>query len=349
MAITRSNLIHSFKTLTLRLNESDLKTLCFYLGVDYEDVHGEGKNDKIRELLIYLERHGRLADLIREGKSIRSDIPWDDLLEKEIAPPVQIECLPGYPYNHFASDFREVIAPLCFQSTGSVMNIVFGNIAKVEHTTVVAPINQSFDFLQRGPKSVLASFERIIVNGQPFFDSLEAIWPERERPKNAGIGHSHFVRLPQNSQSLYGVMFVVTTRNLSSKPAHYGRYVDTPLEGIDYVLDNVLREARDESVGSLALPLLGTGYANINRTLTPQISLLMRKIVTGLSIRKVEDCLTDRQGKLRRGVVVLYSSQPNSQEEHQLWEFVIKFVKADPQTRVHQLEKLTQDLQELNV
>jgi hypothetical protein len=76
---------------------------------------------------------------------------------------------------------------------------------------------------------------------------------------------------------------------------------------------------------------------------------LIRKIVTGLSIRKVEDCLTDREGKLRRGIIVLYSPQPNSQEEHQLWDFVIKFVKADPQKRVLQLEKLTQELQGLNV
>ena len=46
--MNRSNLIHSFETLTMRLDESDLQTLCFYLGVDHEDLHGEGKKDKIR-------------------------------------------------------------------------------------------------------------------------------------------------------------------------------------------------------------------------------------------------------------------------------------------------------------
>jgi hypothetical protein len=173
MAMNRSNLIHSFETLTIRLNESDLQTLCFYLGVDHEDLHGEGKKDKIRELLIYLEHHERLADLTREGKRIRSDIPWDDLLEKESTPLAQIERLPEYPYSHFTNNFRDVIGPLCFRSTGSVMNIVFGNIAEVEHTTVVAPINQSFDFWQRGPRSVLASFDPPVL-----------IWGETTRPVN---------------------------------------------------------------------------------------------------------------------------------------------------------------------
>ena len=86
MAMNQSNPIHLLETLTIRLDESDLQTLCFYLGIDHEDLHGEGKKDKIRELLVYLERHGRLADLTREGKRIRSDIPWDELLEHQSVP-----------------------------------------------------------------------------------------------------------------------------------------------------------------------------------------------------------------------------------------------------------------------
>lgn len=86
--------------------------------------------------------------------------------------------------NHSTAQFRD---------NRFSCNVVFGSIAEIENTTVVIPINQDFDLLQRGPQSVLASFEKITVDGRPFFDSLEALWPEDIRPTNAGLGHNHFI------------------------------------------------------------------------------------------------------------------------------------------------------------
>jgi hypothetical protein len=347
MPTDRSLLIRSFEVLKDRLSESDVRTLCFCLGIEYEDLPGAGRNDKIRELLVYLERRDRLSDLIREGDRTRPDIPWEYLVGSESGSQTnQVEHLPDYPYAHFTNRFRDIIAPLRYTATGSVANIVFGSISEVEQTTVVIPTNQDFDLFQRGPRSVLASFEEIVVNDQLFFDALEALWPERMRPKNAGIGSSQFIPLPQNSKSLNGILFTVTTRNLSSNAVHYGRYVNTPLEGIDYVLDCVLRCAKNQGIESVALPLLGTGYANIGRTSgQPNLNLLVRKIVAGLTIRKLEDSLTDRESKLRRGFLVVYSSRPNSNEENTMWEFVVRFTKSDPQKRLTQLDDLTKELQ----
>jgi len=62
--------------LDARFDAGELRTLCFDLGVDYDDLPGEGKSDKARELVAYLERHGRLSELIRTGKQLRPDIAW---------------------------------------------------------------------------------------------------------------------------------------------------------------------------------------------------------------------------------------------------------------------------------
>lgn len=45
-------------------NVSELQDLAFYLGISYEDLGGSGKSDKVRELIGYLQRRGRLADLV---------------------------------------------------------------------------------------------------------------------------------------------------------------------------------------------------------------------------------------------------------------------------------------------
>ena len=41
----------------------ELKDLCFYLGVVYDDLDGPGRKDKARELVEYMARRTRLDDL----------------------------------------------------------------------------------------------------------------------------------------------------------------------------------------------------------------------------------------------------------------------------------------------
>lgn len=62
-----------------RFGAGELRTFCFDLGIDYDDLPGESKADKARELVSYVERHGRLSHLVALGKARRPDISWDDL------------------------------------------------------------------------------------------------------------------------------------------------------------------------------------------------------------------------------------------------------------------------------
>ena len=48
-----------------RFSLEDLRTLCFELNKDYEIPGGEGKADKARELLLYLDRRGRIRIVSR--------------------------------------------------------------------------------------------------------------------------------------------------------------------------------------------------------------------------------------------------------------------------------------------
>jgi|YNPMSStandDraft_2_1061718.scaffolds.fasta_scaffold16062_1 hypothetical protein len=259
--------------------------------------------------------------------------------------PVEI---PTYPYDGFGDSFREIVFPKRFVDSNAVLHIVFGDISDIQYMTPTIPINQSFDLSQRGPHSVLASFEKVKVGGENFFDAVERAWPLNQRPSYAGIGHAHFVRLPENSHALPGVIFVVTTRDLSSSPLHYGRYVDTPVEGIEYALDRLLEVADDCKIESLALPLLGVGYANIGRTWNrPELRSLLQQITLALTIYKLEIWLSRRECSLKRGVVVIYSPESQGQFEHRVWDFVVKFINKGGEEKARQIERLVQDFARL--
>lgn len=69
--------------LTERFSESELRTLCFDLGIDYAILPGRDKGSKAQELVGYLDRRNLLPELVRIGRQQRPDIPWDGSVEPE--------------------------------------------------------------------------------------------------------------------------------------------------------------------------------------------------------------------------------------------------------------------------
>ncbi len=57
-------------------NEGELRTLCFDLGVDYENLPPGGKADKARELVAHLERRNQIPELLEMGRRLRPDVDW---------------------------------------------------------------------------------------------------------------------------------------------------------------------------------------------------------------------------------------------------------------------------------
>jgi hypothetical protein len=63
-----------------RFDLEELRTLCFDLKIDYDNLPGEGKSNRARELVAFLNRCNRIPDLISYGKQHRPDVVWGDLL-----------------------------------------------------------------------------------------------------------------------------------------------------------------------------------------------------------------------------------------------------------------------------
>jgi hypothetical protein len=77
LALEQERLVELRKILDKHFSEDELRTLCFDLKVTYDDLPSEQKSGKARELVAYLERHNRIADLIEVGKKQRPNLPWD--------------------------------------------------------------------------------------------------------------------------------------------------------------------------------------------------------------------------------------------------------------------------------
>jgi len=61
-------------------NDSELHDVCFDLGVSYDDLAGPSKADKARELVSYLERRGRIGELVGVCSRLRPNVGWGDAL-----------------------------------------------------------------------------------------------------------------------------------------------------------------------------------------------------------------------------------------------------------------------------
>ena len=64
------------KALTRYFDLEELRTLCFDLSIEYEELPGETKSGKVTALLDHCERHGRLPFLLTYLQNERSQIDW---------------------------------------------------------------------------------------------------------------------------------------------------------------------------------------------------------------------------------------------------------------------------------
>jgi len=72
----REHLAKLRQILATRFDEEELRTLCFDLGINYDDLPGQGNANKARELIAYLDRHDRISELVSIGKQLRPDVAW---------------------------------------------------------------------------------------------------------------------------------------------------------------------------------------------------------------------------------------------------------------------------------
>jgi hypothetical protein len=70
-------------TLHRQINEyfnfSEVRTLCFYLGVDYDDVPGNNRSAFVRNLIVSLARKGALQRLVDRAREERPFLEWPNV------------------------------------------------------------------------------------------------------------------------------------------------------------------------------------------------------------------------------------------------------------------------------
>jgi hypothetical protein len=64
------------ENLNAYFSETELRVLCFDLGIDYENLGGRSKAEKVLELIGMMQRHGRLEQLIDLVRQQRPHSSW---------------------------------------------------------------------------------------------------------------------------------------------------------------------------------------------------------------------------------------------------------------------------------
>jgi len=72
------DLIHLQKQLAESFNLSEIRGLCFDLGLNYEELAGDVLSDKTRELVKLCHRYGRTADLVARCQALRPQVDWEE-------------------------------------------------------------------------------------------------------------------------------------------------------------------------------------------------------------------------------------------------------------------------------
>lgn len=61
-------------------SQGELKDLCFRLAIDFDDLPGQTRQDKVRELIGYCQRRGLLMSLVKQCELLRPHLSWLSLL-----------------------------------------------------------------------------------------------------------------------------------------------------------------------------------------------------------------------------------------------------------------------------
>jgi len=75
-SLKQEQLAEFYRKLDKHFNQSELRDLAFQVGIDYDNLPGDNKADKARELVQYLERRGRSPELVAMCLRQRPNVDW---------------------------------------------------------------------------------------------------------------------------------------------------------------------------------------------------------------------------------------------------------------------------------
>jgi hypothetical protein len=75
------------KSIVMGFDLEELKTLCFQVGVPFDDLRGEGLEGKARELVEFCDRRNMLDALAVVCYDLRPTLFWDQTVEDNVSTP----------------------------------------------------------------------------------------------------------------------------------------------------------------------------------------------------------------------------------------------------------------------
>jgi len=69
------------RLITFHFDEEELRTLCFDLGIQYDNLAGSSKISKVRELISFLERRQSITLLLSKFKELRPETSTENLFK----------------------------------------------------------------------------------------------------------------------------------------------------------------------------------------------------------------------------------------------------------------------------
>ncbi len=106
------------KNINERFNFSEVKTLCFNLGVDYENIPGNNRSAFVRNLILSMARQNRLQELVDAVRIERDFVDWQNV-------PTNFEL----PNSIAQEDIRQVVNYNVYQG-----DVIHGNVDKSTKT-----------------------------------------------------------------------------------------------------------------------------------------------------------------------------------------------------------------------
>lgn len=149
-------------------NSSELRSLCFSLGLDYDDdLPGATKSEKIISLITLCQRKDKLLDLIKLCKEQRPHVSWE--YDFDADPPLSSSSTQNNTHR-----FEKIWLPLIIAIIGLV-GVVFTAVLNNLPLTIGSPTPTTFDYQIRVEDQ---------ISGEAIKDAKVTIDVSGQAPKN---------------------------------------------------------------------------------------------------------------------------------------------------------------------
>ena len=227
----RSTQLSALRQLIVKhFSESELRTLSFDLGLDYESLPGREKSEKARELIIYCVRTNELTDLLQACKKARPKVEWPHVTDNHTL------LVPAQPTT-IQQTIRIGVGLLIIVG---VLLFIFLNRSRVEPQDDQAnsdPIQSLVDknCFDTYFEDIQPDYRESVAVGETAHDFYFSDWDDRENPSLLGlrliesgepVAAIRFIFLPGNSPS--SVAFEVVGA-IDENCEEVGDYFESPL------------------------------------------------------------------------------------------------------------------------